>query len=227
VKRNKIQIVPESSKRTAAVTDLTGIGGVILAAGASTRMGIPKQLLQFGGETMLRRAASAALEAGCRPLVVVTGADAAASRQALRGLDVREVKNPQWESGISASVRVGIEALVTANPQTAAVVLMLCDQPFVTREIIAQLVAAHLETGRSIVASRYGGSYGVPALFGKVHFAELTTLEGDAGAKRVIQKHLPEVRLVSFPEGEIDIDTPDDLARLQSVDDSDASSART
>jgi molybdenum cofactor cytidylyltransferase len=216
-----------SSKRTVLVADLAGIGAVILAAGASTRMGVPKQLLQFGGEAMLRRAASVALKAGCRPVVVVTGADAAASRKALLGLDVREAENQQWESGISSSVRVGIEALVTAHPQTAAVVLMLCDQPFVTREIIARLVAAHRETGRSIVASRYGGSYGVPALFGKVHFAELTTLKGDAGAKRVIQRHLPKVHLVSFPEGEIDIDTPEDLARLQSTEYSDASNART
>ena len=219
--------MPKSPGRTNLVADLDDVGAVILAAGASTRMGRPKQLLQFGGETMLRRAASVALEAGCRPVVVVTGAHATASRKALRGLDVREAENQQWESGISSSVRVGIEALVTANPQSAAVVLMLCDQPFVTREIIAQLVAAHLETGRSIVASRYGGSYGVPALFGKVHFAELTTLEGAAGAKQVIQKHLAKVHLLPFPEGEIDIDTPDDLARLQSTDYSDAPNART
>jgi molybdenum cofactor cytidylyltransferase len=219
--------VPESSKRTVLVTDPAGVGAVILAAGASTRMGVPKQLLQFGGETMLRRAASVALKAGCRPVVVVTGADAAMSRKALRGLDVREAENQQWESGISSSVRVGIQALVRANPRTAAVVLMLCDQPLVTREIIARLVAAHRETGRSIVASRYGGSYGVPALFGKVHFAELTTLKGAAGAKQVIQKHLPKVHLLPFPEGEIDIDTPDDLARLQSTSHSDASNART
>lgn len=176
---------------------------------------------------MLRRAASVAIEAGCRPVVVVTGADAAAAREALRGVDVQEAKNQQWESGISSSVRVGIEAVVTASPQTAAVVLMLCDQPFVTQEIIAELVAAHRETGRSIVASRYGGSYGVPALFDKIHFAELTTLKGAAGAKQVIQKHLPKVHLLPFPEGEIDIDTPDDLARLQSTDYSDASGART
>jgi molybdenum cofactor cytidylyltransferase len=223
VKRERIQIVLESSKRAVAVTDLTGIiGAVILAAGASTRMGIPKQLLQFGGETMLRRAASVALQAGCRPVVVVTGANATACRESLRGLDVRESENPQWESGISSSVRVGVEALVTANPRIAAVVLMLCDQPFVTREIIAQLVAAYHETGRSIVASRYGGSYGVPALFRKAHFAELATLQGAAGAKRVIQKHLQRVQLLPFPEGEIDVDTPDDFARLQSIDDSGA-----
>jgi molybdenum cofactor cytidylyltransferase len=218
-----IPLVSASSKTTVLVTDRAGIGAVILAAGASTRMGVSKQLLEFGCETLLRRAASVGIEAGCRPVVVVTGADAAATRKALRGLDVREAENQQWESGISSSVRVGIEALVTANPQIAAVVLMLCDQPFVTREIITQLVAAHRETGRSIVASRYGGSYGVPALFDKIHFAELTTLKGDAGAKRVIQKHLPKIHLVPFPKGEIDIDTPDDLARLQSTSHSDAS----
>jgi molybdenum cofactor cytidylyltransferase len=227
VKRSRIPIVPESSKQTVGDTDLAGVGAVILAAGASTRMGRPKQLLQFGGEAMLRRAASIAIEAGCRPVVVVTGANAAASRKALRGLDVQEAENQQWESGISSSVRVGIEAVVTVNPQAAAVVLMLCDQPFVTREIITQLVAAHRETGRSIVASHYGGSYGVPALFGKAHFAELTTLKGAAGAKQVIQKHLPKVYLLPFPEGEIDIDTPDDLARLQSTSHSDESDART
>jgi molybdenum cofactor cytidylyltransferase len=209
--------VPKSSKRTALVTDPTGVGAVILAAGPSTRMGKPKQLLQFGGETMLRRAASVALEAECRPVVVVTGAHAAASREALRGLDVREAENQQWESGISSSVRVGIEAAVRANSRTGAVALMLCDQPFVTRDIIAGLVAAYRETGCSIVASRYGGSYGVPALFGKAHFAELTTLEGAAGAKQVIQKHLPKVHLLPFPEGEIDVDTPDDFARLQAM----------
>jgi molybdenum cofactor cytidylyltransferase len=148
--------VPELSKRTVRVIELAGVGAVVLAAGPSTRMGRPKQLLQFGGQTMLRRAVSVALEAGCRPVVVVTGANAAASREALRGLDVREAENQQWESGITSSVRVGIEAVVMLDPESVAVVLMLCDQPFVTRDIIAGLVAAYRETGCSIVASRYG-----------------------------------------------------------------------
>ena len=215
--------MPESSKRIAGVFDLTGIGAVVLAAGASTRIGIPKQLLQFRGQTFLRRAASVALEAGCRPVVVVTGANAAACRESLRGFDVLEAENQQWESGISSSVRVGVEALVTANPRIAAVVLMLCDQPFVTRDVIVRLVRVHYETGCSIVASRYGGSYGVPALFGKAHFTELSKLQGAAGAKQVIQKHLRKAHLLPFPEGEIDVDTPDDFARLQSTNYSDTS----
>jgi molybdenum cofactor cytidylyltransferase len=206
---------------------MAGIGAVILAAGASTRMSIPKQLLQFRGQAFLRRAASVALEAGCRPVVVVTGANAAVCRESLRELDVLEAKNQQWEFGISSSVRVGIEALVTPNPRIAAVVLMLCDQPFVTRDVIVGLVRAHYETGCSIVASQYGGSYGVPALFGKAHFAELATLKGAAGAKQVIQKHLQKVQLLPFPEGEIDVDTPDDFARLQSTHYSDTSKVQT
>ena len=206
---------------------MAGIGAVILAAGASTRMSIPKQLLQFRGQTFLRRAASVALEAGCRPVVVVTGANAAVCRESLRELDVLEAKNQQWEFGISSSVRVGIEALVTPNPRIAAVVLMLCDQPFVTRDVIVGLVRAHYETGCSIVASQYGGSYGVPALFGKAHFAELATLKGAAGAKQVIQNHLQKVQLLPFPEGEIDVDTPDDFARLQSTHYSDTSKVQT
>jgi molybdenum cofactor cytidylyltransferase len=186
-------------------------------------MGTPKQLLQFGGETLLRRAASAALKAGCRPVVVVTGAHAAACRESFRGLDVLEAENHQWESGMGSSVRVGIEAVATVNPETAAVVLMLCDQPFVTPAIIAGLITAHLETSSSIVASRYSTSFGVPALFGRDYFAELTALKGDVGAKQVIQKHLPKVHLVTFPEGEIDVDTPDDFARLQAISYSGAS----
>jgi molybdenum cofactor cytidylyltransferase len=205
----------KSSKQTLDSIDLTGIGAVVLAAGASTRMGAPKQLLEVEGEPMLRRVARSAIDAACRPVVVVTGASAAASRKALRGLEVSEVKNEQWESGMSSSVRVGIEAVVATNPKTVAVVLMVCDQPFVAREIIVGLVRAHWKTKCSIVASRYGRSYGVPALFSRAHFAELMKLKGAAGAKAIIQKHLRKVHLVAFPKGRIDIDTREDFARLE------------
>jgi molybdenum cofactor cytidylyltransferase len=207
--------VPKSSKRPLLDADRADVGAIILAAGASTRMSGPKQLLQFDGEPMLRRAARVALEADCRPVVVVTGASAAASREALRGLDVREAENKQWKSGMSSSVRVGVEAIVATNSRITAVVLMLCDQPFVTRDIIDRLVRTHLEKSFSIVACRYGRSYGVPALFGKMHFAELMKLEGTGGAKKIIQKHLRKVHFLPFPEGKIDIDTREDFARLK------------
>lgn len=206
--------MPNLTRRSVHVADVSGIGTVVLAAGPSTRMGRPKQLLQFRGQTLVRRAACAAIEAGCRPVVVVTGAHAAATREALSGLNVQEAENQQWPSGISSSIRVGIEAVVSTNPQTAAIILMLCDQPFVTQELIARIVAAHRKTARAITASSYGGSYGVPALFCKKYFAQLTALKGAVGAKQLIQKHISDVQLVDFLQGEIDIDTPDDLSRL-------------
>jgi molybdenum cofactor cytidylyltransferase len=204
--------VAKSSNISAIQPD--GIGAIILAAGPSTRLGKPKQLLRFRGQPLVRGAASVAVEAGCQPVVVVTGAHAAATREALSGLDVQEAENEQWATGMSSSIHVGVEAIVGASPQIAAIILMLCDQPFVTGELIARLVAAHRETGCSIIASSYAASYGVPALFGKEYFVELTKLEGAAGAKQLIQKRIAEVHLVDFPQGEIDIDTPHDVTHL-------------
>src|SRR3712207_4613032 len=175
-------------------------------------MGRPKQTLTYRGESLLRRAALAALGAGCRPVVVVTGAHAELSRRELKGLEVREVLNTQWETGMASSIRAGVEALGTANP--GAAVLMLCDQPHVSAEVISGLVAAHRATGKPVVASVYGGSFGVPALFGRALFAELARLEGAAGAKQVIKRHASEARFLPFPGGEVDVDTPDDYSRL-------------
>lgn len=179
-------------------------------------MGSPKQTLQFRGESLLRRAARAALGAGCRPVIVVTGANAELSRGELRGLDVREVVNPLWETGMASSVRAGVEALDGAD--AGAVVLMLCDQPRVTAEIISGLVAAHRATGNSVVASAYGGGFGVPALFGRTLFAELARLEGMAGARQVIKSHASEAHFLPFRGGEVDVDTPDDFSRLTADD---------
>ncbi|HEY0171462.1 MAG TPA: nucleotidyltransferase family protein [Pyrinomonadaceae bacterium] len=193
------------------------VGAVVLAAGSSSRMGRPKQLLRFGGETLLRRAAHAALGAGCGPVVVVTGAHAVQTRGELRGLGVLEVENLLWETGMGSSVRAGVEALSEAQAEAAAVVLMLCDQPLVNADVVAGLVAAHRATGRDVVASQYGGSFGVPALFAGTLFDELRRLEGHAGAKQVIERHISRAHFVSFPGGEIDVDTPDDFSRLLST----------
>jgi molybdenum cofactor cytidylyltransferase len=210
--------VTKSLRQEVFTAQPSAIGAVILAAGGSTRMGFPKQLLQFCGETLLRRAALVALGASCQPVVVVTGANAAASRESLREVGVREINNQQWQCGMSSSIRTGIEELIKVNSEATAAVVMLCDQPLVTTEIIRGLVRAHREANCSIVASRYGNSYGVPALFGRGHFAELRELNGDEGAKSIIKRHLNQVHLLPFPDGEIDIDTPDDFARLQSID---------
>jgi molybdenum cofactor cytidylyltransferase len=195
-----------------------GVGAVILAAGSSSRMGSPKQSLQFRGQSMLRRAALAALGAGCGPVVVVTGAYAELYRRELDGLDVQEVLNSSWETGMASSVRAGVEGLVSMAADVAAAVFLLCDQPHATSDVISGLLAAHRATGRPVIASAYGGSYGVPALFSRTLFAELTRLEGRSGAKEVIKRHAAEAHFLPFRRGEVDVDTPDDFSRLIAKD---------
>lgn len=190
------------------------VGAVVLAAGSSSRMGSPKQTLQFRGVSLLRHAALAALGAGCDPVIVVTGAHSELSRRELDGLNVREVLNTRWETGMASSIRAGVEGLVSADADSAAAVLLLCDQPHVTADVISDLVAAHRATGMSVIASTYGGSFGVPALFSRTLFTELTRLEGRSGAKEVIKRYASEAHFLPFPCGEVDVDTPDDFSRL-------------
>jgi molybdenum cofactor cytidylyltransferase len=190
------------------------VGAVILAAGSSSRMGTPKQTLQFQGKSLLRGSTLAALDATCCPVVVVTGAHAELSRRELDQLDVREVLNPDWETGMASSVRVGIEALVSMDADVTAVVLLLCDQPHVTSGVISSLLAAHYSTGRPVIASAYGGSFGVPALFSRTLFTELTKLTGSSGAKEIIKRHASEAHFLPFPKGDVDVDTPDDFSCL-------------
>ena len=190
------------------------VGAVILAAGSSSRMGTPKQILQFEGRSLLKRVTLAALRAKCRPVVVVTGAHADLSRRELDQLDVREAFNRNWETGMASSVRTGIECLVNIDANIAGTVLLLCDQPHVTSDMISTLVATHHATGRPIIASAYAGTFGVPALFSRTLFTELTQLEGTSGAKEIIKRHASEAYFLPFPEGGVDVDTPDDLACL-------------
>ena len=194
--------------------DAMNVGAVILAAGSSSRMGRPKQTLQFQGTSLLRRATLAALEATCRPVVVVTGANAELSRRELDQPDVYEAFNPDWETGMGSSVRTGIESLLNINAGIAAAILLLCDQPHVTSAVISSLLAAHHTTGSSIVASAYGEGVGVPAVFSRTLFTELTQLAGSSGAKEIIKRHASEAHFLPFPEGEVDIDTPSDFSSL-------------
>ena len=198
-------------------TNSKNIGAVILAAGASSRMGAPKQLMKYAGETLVRRAAGAAREAGCHPVVVVTGAYADLVTDELRGLDLRTAHNPEWESGMGSSIRAGFRAIAETSNQVAAVIIMLCDQPFVTRDVLSGLILAQRGSGSAIVASSYGSTVGVPALFGREFFGELLELEGESGAKQIIQKHSDRVQVLPFPQGEMDLDTPADFGRLLAV----------
>jgi len=190
---------------------------IILAAGASTRMGRPKQLLTYDGRTFLRNAAEMAIASVCRPILVVLGAYADQLHSEIDDLPVQQVVNERWAEGMGSSIRAGLEALKHYDRAGAAkaVVLMLCDQPFVTAAVINDLVMAYRSSGKGIIASEYGGTMGVPAFFGREYFAELAALSGATGAKQIIAAHASEVVRVPFPKGITDVDTPEDYLQLQ------------
>jgi molybdenum cofactor cytidylyltransferase len=190
------------------------IGIIILAAGASTRMGTPKQLLPYQGRNFLQHTVEVAIASVCRPIILVLGAYAERIQQELSDFPVQVVENLQWNEGMSASIRVGISALNALDDKIEAVVLLVCDQPFVSAEIINQLVSAYHSTGKQIVASEYAGTLGVPALFSRRFFSELTSLREAQGAKKVIMKYPDDVFPISFFEGAIDIDTRKDYEQL-------------
>lgn len=198
-------------------SDSPAIGIVILAAGASTRMGTPKQLLPYRECSFLYHAVEVAVDSICRPIVVVLGAYAERLRQEVSQFPVQVVENLQWTEGMSSSIRAGIKALNAAAENIEAVVLALCDQPFVSSQIINQLVEAYRFTGKPIVASEYARTLGVPALFNCTFFSELTTLKQAEGAKQVIAKYIDEVFRVPFAEGAIDIDTPKEYEQFRNM----------
>lgn len=188
------------------------IGLLVLAAGGSARLGTPKQLLSYGGQTLLRRAAETALASVCRPVVVVLGAQAARCRDELSGLSVEVVENTRWAEGMGTSLRAGLDAL-TADIE--GVVICLCDQPLLSSQVIDALVTAHHKTGGPIAACEYGGTVGVPALFSRALFPELRELA--EGAKPLLRRYGAQVAAVPFPGGVLDIDTPRDYEHLETL----------
>ncbi|MBE9004000.1 nucleotidyltransferase family protein [Fortiea sp. LEGE XX443] len=193
---------------------MSDVGLIVLAAGASTRMGTPKQLLRYNQQSLIRHIVEVAIASVCQPVIVVLGAYAELIQPEIDPIQVHIVKNPLWNEGMSTSIRVGMEALNTINPDAEAVVIMLCDQPFVSPQFINQLVEVHQTSGKLIVASEYAYTLGVPALFNRALFAKLTTLSGTAGAKQLIKNYAQEVLAIPFPEGLIDLDTPKDYEQL-------------
>jgi molybdenum cofactor cytidylyltransferase len=189
------------------------IGVIILAAGGSSRMGSPKQLLPYRGQSLVRHAARAALGSIADRVVVVIGGYADEVRNDLDGLPLSMVENHSWQAGMSSSIRAGLQELLSAD-QIDAVIITLCDQPFVTADVLNELVDTHRATGKPIIASRYGATRGVPALFTRELFSELMSLTADEGARRIISAHPEDVATISFAQGAVDIDTPLDHQRL-------------
>jgi molybdenum cofactor cytidylyltransferase len=188
---------------------------LLLAAGSSSRLGQPKQLLDVGGITLLERTAGVALAANCAQTVVVLGAFFEKTAAAIAHLPVQVVFNENWAEGIGSSIACGVQLLLKKQPPPDAAILLLCDQYRVTSELLEKLVALWQNTGARIVAAEYEGSPGPPALFDRRLFDELAALKGETGAKRVILAHLEALETALFPEGKFDVDVIEDLKLIQ------------
>lgn len=189
----------------------------MLAAGGSIRFGKPKQLAIFQGEPLVRRIVTAAKDAGCAPVVVVAGA--VQITQVLAGLPVSIIEHPNWSNGLGSSIAVGVKHAVTITAKLDAVILLSCDQPFVNAATLRQLIQLHLENGKTIVASAYAETLGIPALFDRSCFGDLLQLRGDSGAKGIILARRHDVVPFNFPAAAIDIDTTADYEKLRDGED--------
>ena len=190
------------------------VAGILLAAGTSSRMGSNKLLFPLEGESLLRRMARRALDGGVDPLVVVLGHDAEKTGRELEGLPCQTVVNPRYEQGITSSLQAGLTALPAGTP---ASVVMLSDMPFVTSEMIADLIARYRTSDAPLVVSDYEGVHAPPMLYDRRLFGELQAMaEGSGCGRQVVKRHRGEAEVLSWPAAALaDVDVPEDYERIR------------
>ncbi|MFL5402647.1 MAG: NTP transferase domain-containing protein [Gemmatimonadales bacterium] len=192
-----------------SMTEPFASAGVILAAGASRRMGRNKMLVQLEGESLVRRAAGRALRAGLTPTVVVLGHDAERAGAELADLAIEIALSPDYTGPTSGSLHRGLERLESAVP---AVVVMLADMVLVTEAMLRTMVMAAAMSDAPLVVSRYGEIVAPPLLFRRVLFPELLAWTGEGCGKAVVQRHRSEALMLDWPAAALsDVDTPEDL----------------
>ncbi len=185
--------------------------GIILAAGSSSRLGTPKQLLLWQGQPLVKIVSQKLLATGIQPIIVVVGAESNAVKKALEDLDITTVENLYWKEGISTSIRAGIAALPD-NIQAA--IFATSDQPFVPESLLRKLIDEYGQTGAEIICPECKGELRNPVLFDKSLFAELTQLEGDTGGKALFDHH--RITRVEWQNEEDfrDIDTQEEMQEM-------------
>jgi len=186
---------------------------VLLAAGGSRRMGQPKQLLTVYGKALVRHMAEIALTAPVNSVVVVLGAEAERITPLLGDLPLKVVTNPDWESGLSSSLRVGVETALTYTSDLSAVLVCLADQPNLSQEHLRRMIARYKEGSCTAVASLAGDAMVPPMLFDSSWFSKLRAIKGDIGARAILREHPGQVATVPI-DSVTDLDTPEDYAKF-------------
>lgn len=184
---------------------------LILAAGQSSRMGQPKQLLKIGEKTLIQNCIETALSSSCKNIYCVIGANASEILKHIKKYPIEIIENPNYRKGLSTSIKVGIRCI--EQHHTEAVLILLADQPKITNSHLNDLIELFLKNPDQPVATAYQNSFGVPAIFSRKHFERLKTLTGDKGAKPLLKQLSKSINYISFSELR-DIDTPEDYKDL-------------
>ena len=193
----------------------TGI--IILAAGNSSRMGEPKQLMMYNNKTFLQHIIAESKNALLDPVICVTGYESDLISESISGMEVSIVYNEYWSEGMGSGISAGIKQLLLSDVDS--VILTVSDQPYVTSDLFGTMLKMKTRSGKRIVACSYAGTLGTPVLFSKEYFNQLKSLSGNQGAKNIVKLNLPDVCSVEFEKGEIDIDTKEDYKNLISEND--------
>lgn len=186
------------------------IAAVILAAGSSSRMGQPKQMLDIHGEKLLIKTIRTVMDAGIPKIFVVLGAEEETHRDLIKNLPVEIIHHTDWQRGMGSSLKVGVRQLIAEEPSTEMVLVSVCDQPLLSSQHLQVMITRYKETGKAIIASAYAGAPGVPALFHHSFFNKLIHIADDQGAKKIMLENAGDTSLVPFPGGEVDLDTMED-----------------
>lgn len=198
----------ESQDKTAAL---------ILAAGNSSRLGFPKQSVQFKGIPLLEHAVLVAKEAGCSPVFVVSGANSSGDKEILEETEAVIIQNNDWEKGIGSSIKSGLNYILKHHPETPYLILMVCDQPSVSAKHIMDLINIARNKNAEIAGSEYAGTVGTPSLFKSSCFSKLADLKDDEGAKKILLNAGPSATFIKLEKGEFDVDTPQDIENLKKL----------
>lgn len=190
----------------------TGI--IILAAGSSSRLGRPKQLLDYKGKTLLQTVINEALKTNYNPVIVVLGAHAQEIAALHKHNQINIVINENWENGMASSIVAGISNMIKLNNEIESIIITVADQIFIKKRNFNHLIKKQKETGKNIIASAYDGTIGTPVLFKKDCFEALLSLKGTEGAKNILKQYPHDLETVFFERGEIDIDTETDYNNL-------------
>ena len=186
---------------------------IILAAGNSSRLGRPKQLLAYKNKPLLQVVSDAALQTSFRPVTIVLGAYKNEIEKQINGT-LNYVINDHWQKGMASSIAAGLAATLELSPGLQQVIIAVSDQAFISHEIFEQLYQQQQLSDKGIVASQYGETSGTPVLFREKYFADLLSLQGDSGAKSILKAYPDDIATITFEKGEMDIDTEEDYKKL-------------